>query len=110
MRGEDSCRRLHSLTITSSGNGLPVPTGATAAIVSVTATDETSSGYLTLDPSSTPPGASNLNWSIPPGTANPPGTDVTHLVIVPLSAAGTFTIWNSSGSTDVTMDVIGYVG
>lgn len=35
---------------------------------------------------------------------------VTHIVIVPLSSTGAFSVYNSSGSTDVTVDVAGYVG
>ncbi len=105
-----------TLTVSATGSDLPVPSGATAVIVSVTATDETSSGYLSLDPSSIPPDTSDLNWTVKPKADN--GTtkslDVTHLVIVPLSATGTFSIYagigNPAGSTDVTVDAVGYVG
>ncbi|MHB8263371.1 MAG: hypothetical protein ACYDGY_06460 [Acidimicrobiales bacterium] len=43
-------------------------------------------------------------------SAETPLNTPARLDLIPLSAAGTFTIWNSSGSTDVTVDVVGYVG
>ncbi len=90
------------LTISAEGRGLPVPRGASAALVSVTVTDTTSYSFSSLDPSSEPPNTSDLNWA--------PGVTSTRLVIVPLDPAGDLAIYNFSGDADVVVDVTGYVG
>ncbi|MHB8263480.1 MAG: IPT/TIG domain-containing protein [Acidimicrobiales bacterium] len=89
-----------TLTIATVGNGLPIPAGAKAVVVSVTVTNETQPGYLTLDPVSIPPDTSDLNWA--------EGVTTTHLAIVQLADNGSFTVYNSAGSTDVVVDVVGY--
>lgn len=77
-----------------------VPTGASAVVVNVTATNTTTSGFLTVFPSGTPPLASNLNWAA--------GATVPNLVIATLSSTGGLSIYNASGSTDVVVDVLGW--
>ena len=77
-----------------------VPTGATAAVLNVTATNTTAAGYLTVFPSGTPPTASNLNWAA--------GATVANLVVAQLNSSGGITVYNHSGSTDVVIDVTGY--
>jgi hypothetical protein len=79
----------------------PVPTGASAVVLNVTAVDPTANGFLTVFPEgTTQPLVSNLNFA--------PGVIVANLVTVPLSAAGGISIFNHAGSTDVVVDVEGY--
>lgn len=85
---------------TSSGG---VPLGATAVALNVTAIGPSAPGYLTVFPTgSSVPLASNVNFS--------PGEVVPNLVEVALGAGGDVSIFNSAGSTDVVVDVEGYVG
>lgn len=80
--------------------GIPT-TGVSAAVVALTAVNETDPGYLTLHPHGTAvPGTSNLNY-----TTNVP---LTKEVTVPLSSSGQFDIYNSGASTDAIVDVMGY--
>ncbi len=88
-------------TGTSSG-GVPA-TGATAVVLTVTATGGTSGGYLTVYPAgSEAPLASNLNYT--------PGASVPNLVEVALGTGGQVAVFNSTGKVDVLVDVEGYVG
>ena len=88
-----------------STGGVP-SSGATAVVLNVTAADETTGGYLAVYPAGTEtPLASNLNFL--------PGKPVPNLVEVALgtgSSAGEVSVFNDSGSTDVVVDVEGYVG
>ncbi len=77
-----------------------VPSGAQAAMLNVTATDTTRAGFFTVFPAGALPTASSLNWSA--------GETVPNLVLAPLSAAGTVSVYNASGSADVVIDVLGY--
>jgi hypothetical protein len=88
-----------SFTATGAGNG--PSTGVTAALMNVTVTNTTAASYLTAYPEgATQPLASNLNWV--------PGETVANRVIVPVSSTGRVTLYNSTGSTDVIVDVNGY--
>lgn len=79
-----------------------VPEGATAVVLNATVTDTTAASYLTVYPSGgTPPTASNLNWT--------KGETVPNLVEVGLSTNGQVSLFNAAGSTDVILDVSGYV-
>jgi len=69
-------------------------------VVNVTATDTTSNGFLSVNPVSTPPETSDLNWTA--------GETVSNLVIAMISTSGTITIYNYSGSADVMVDVMGW--
>jgi hypothetical protein len=72
-----------------------------AVILNVTATSETTNGYLTVYPTgSTIPEASNLNTHAGITTAN--------LATVPLGSNGQVSIYNFSGSTDLIVDAEGY--
>lgn len=72
-----------------------------AVALNVTATDPTSDGFLTIYPAgSNRPTASNLNVS--PGQTSP------NMVIVPIGTAGQISIFNSNGTTDVVVDVLGW--
>ena len=88
-----------SVSVKVSGLG-GVPTSAKAVVVNVTATDTTSNGFLSVNPASTPPETSNLNWTA--------GETVSNLVIATISASGAITIYNHSGSVDAIVDVMGW--
>ncbi|WP_224275826.1 hypothetical protein [Streptomyces sp. LS1784] len=84
-----------------------VPHEATAVVVNVTATNPTSAGYLSVRGESTPqtgtPDTSSLTFT--------PGQTVSNLVTVALSQDNvrhTVNIFNSAGTTDVILDVVGY--
>ena len=82
-----------------------VPSSAIAVVANLTATNTTSNGgYLTAWSGTTaaPPNASNLNFN--------QGQTVSNRVIIPINQyADTVSIYNYIGSTDVILDVIGYI-
>lgn len=83
------------------GNHFGVPTTATAVILNVTATRTTASGFLTVYPSTSGrPTASDLNWMA--------GETVPNLVVATLGTTGSISFYNSSGTTDVVVDLVGY--
>ncbi|WP_141843443.1 glycoside hydrolase domain-containing protein [Humibacillus xanthopallidus] len=92
-----------SLTVKVAGvSGSPVPSGATAAAVNLTATSPTAAGYLTAD-STASGGTSTANFTA--------GQTVANLVITRLATNGTMTIVNHSrGTVHVVADVGGYLG
>ncbi len=78
-----------------------VPSGATAAVVNLTATGTTGATHLTAWASGTPqPDTSNLNAS--------PGLDVSNHTTVPVDDGGRFDIANHAGTTQVIADLFGY--
>ncbi len=99
-----------TLTVNVSGSGPGgsldlIPSNAIAVVLNVTATNTTQAGgFLTVYPtpstSTTPPGASNLNFGA--------GISIANRVIVPIGANGDISIYNFNGSTDVIVDVNGY--
>ncbi len=81
--------------------GVPA-SGATAAVLNVTVTDPTSAGYLTVYPAGeAAPLASNLDFMA--------GETVANLVEVGLGTRGQVEVVTNATSTDVTVDVEGYV-
>ena len=73
----------------------------TAVVANVTATNTWAASYLTVWPEGSPmPLASDLNW--------PAGATVPNLVVVALGPSGAVDVYNSAGSTDVIVDVVGY--
>ena len=74
--------------------------GISAAVLNVTVTDTTSAGYLSAFPAgaSVPP-TSNLNWV--------PGQTRANRVTVKLDSQGRASFYNSSGSTDLIVDLNG---
>jgi PQQ-like domain len=83
------------------GGSFGVPSTATAVILNVTVTHTTAAGFLTVYPSTSGrPTASDLNW--------PPGLTVPNLVVATLGTTGAISFYNSSGSTDVIVDLVGY--
>jgi hypothetical protein len=78
-----------------------VPSTATAAVLNVTVTNTTASGYLTLSPGgSETPLSSNLNWQAGETRAN--------LVTMTLGYSGNVSVFNAIGSADVIIDLEGY--
>lgn len=73
--------------------------GASAAVVQLTATDTSANGFLTAFGSGTRPTASNVNFVAGQTTSN--------RAIVPLAADGSFNIFNFNGTADVVVDVVG---
>lgn len=91
------------LTLQVAGRGGVPASGVSAVTLNVTVTDTTASSFLTLWPAGTPlPVVSNLNWV--------PGETVPNLVEVALGIGGQVSLFNLAGSTDVVVDVEGYVG
>jgi hypothetical protein len=92
----------NTLTVQVGGEGGVPSTGMSAVVAHVAVTDTTSAGFLTVWPTGqSQPLASSLNW--------PAGATVGNLVTVPVSASGGISIYNSSGTTDVIVDVVGYM-
>jgi hypothetical protein len=80
----------------------PVPAGATAVIVNVTAADSTAPGFITVWPTGTAmPTASTLNQR--------PGIPVPNLAYLKLGSGGQLSLFNNAGSTEYIVDVFGYV-
>src|SRR5207253_5134792 len=83
------------------GKGNVPSTGASAAVLKVTATYPTSVGHLTAFPAGTQvPGASSLNFKA--------GQTVPNRVIAMLGTGGAVSINNGAGNTDVVVDVGGW--
>ena len=78
-----------------------VPSSATAVILNVTVTNTTASGFLTVYPSTAGrPTASDLNWTA--------GLTVPNLVVATIGTTGAISFYNSTGNTDVVVDLVGY--
>ena len=79
-----------------------VPSDASAAVLNVTAVTPTASGFLTAFPSGGAiPATSNLNFTA--------GQTVANLVIVPIGPDGQVGFYNLAGSTDLVVDLEGYM-
>ncbi|MEZ5216257.1 MAG: DUF4331 domain-containing protein [Ilumatobacteraceae bacterium] len=91
-----------TITLPVLGKGTPaVPADAQAVLLSVTSTNSSSTGYITMHPCGTSvPTASNLNVV--------PGLDRANLVPAKIGADGTVCLYLST-STDVIVDLVGYV-
>jgi len=91
------------IELTVAGRGGVPAIDVVAAVLNVTATNPTASGYITAWPSGSPqPFASNLNFT--------PGKTIPNLVIAKLGANGKVSLYNSAGTTDLIADVAGYFG
>jgi hypothetical protein len=76
--------------------------GVGAAILNVTVTDSTADGFMTVWPSdASRPNASNLNLA--------PGRTMSNLVIAKMDATGQVSLFNSAGSTNLIVDILGWV-
>lgn len=90
---------VRTLQITGMG-GIPA-SGVTAAVLNVTATDTTQSGFFTIYPDgSNRPNASNLNFVA--------GQTVANLVQVAVGSNGQVDLYNHYGNADMVIDVAGY--
>ena len=97
-------KQINVEVVGASSGSTSIPTGATAAVLNVTAANTSSNGHLTVFPTgSQQPTASNVNYVAGRVSAN--------RVVVPLSttgsSAGSVTIY-SSAQADVVVDVAGY--
>ena len=89
-----------TLDLQVTAGGVP-STGVSGVVLNVTVTNTSAAGYLTVYPAGAPrPTASNLNWLA--------GWTVPNRVFVSVGTAGKVTFFNSSGSTDLVVDVNGY--
>lgn len=80
------------------GHGGVPASGATAVVLTVTVTNQTRSGYVTVWPAGLPrPNASSLNWIA--------GTYSNQVTV---AGSGLIAIYNLAGSTDVVVDAVGY--
>ncbi|MCU1400139.1 MAG: hypothetical protein JWN62_3248 [Acidimicrobiales bacterium] len=80
--------------------GLP-STKVGSVALNVTVAGATAGGFVTVFPTGgTRPTASNLNFVA--------GQVVPNMVIVPVGASGRITLYNSNGSTDLAVDVLGW--
>ncbi len=96
--------RISAQTLGAGGSlVVPVaPSSSTAAVVNVTATNTTAASFLTVYPGGTRPTASDLNFVA--------GQTIPNLAVATLTASGTVTIYNNTGSTDVVVDLVGWFG
>ncbi|MET3807075.1 hypothetical protein ABIB25_004097 [Nakamurella sp. UYEF19] len=79
-----------------------VPSTARAAIITVTATNESKTGFATVYPGRNRPAASILNFLV--------NTDVANVMITPIGTNGTIMVYNgSAGPTDLVVDISGYI-
>ena len=90
-----------TLDVTIAGR-LSVPaSGVDSVLLNVTVTNPTAESYLTIYPTGrTRPNSSNLNFVS--------GQTVPNMVVAKLGAGGQISIFNSGGSTDVIVDVLGW--
>jgi RHS repeat-associated protein len=91
-----------TVTIQATGRG-GIPTNARAVVVNVSVPANTTSGELTAYPTGTTRPLTTI-------LAHRPNVPSFNQVTVKLSATGTFTIWNSTGTADVVIDVMGSYG
>jgi hypothetical protein len=90
-----------SLDLQVAGRGGVPATGATAAVLNVTATAPTATSFVTVHPAGAArPLASNLNFDA--------GQSASNRVMATLGAEGRVTIYNLAGSTDIVVDVGGW--
>ena len=90
-----------TVNVTVTGRGGVPATGAGSVALNVTVTAPTGNGYLTVFPAgATRPTASNLNFTT--------GKTVPNMVVVAVGSGGQVSIYNSSGSSHVIVDVLGW--
>jgi len=78
-----------------------VPANATAAILNLTTTNSTAASVMSAYPAGTAiPATSNLNFAA--------GQTVPNLVVVPIGANGSVSVYNKNGRTDAVADLMGY--
>jgi len=107
LQGQWTAGQTRSLDVTDThGSGVPSGSVAKAVVMNVTVTGTDDAGFLTLFPAglSTPPNASNLNWSR--------GDTIPNLTITKVDPApgDNVKIFNQRGNTYVIADVVGWFG
>jgi hypothetical protein len=101
LTGRIGAGQVRTLKIAGTG-GVPA-SGATAVVLNATVVDTSATSFLTIFPAGvTRPVASNLNWSA--GQIRP------NLIVVPLGADGSVSMYNNLGQTHVIFDVVGWYG
>ena len=90
------------ITVPVRGRGGVPANGVGSVALNVTVVDTTAESYMTVWPggNALQPEASNLNYGA--------GATIPNTVIVPIGADGTVSLFNSAGSTNVIVDVLGY--
>jgi hypothetical protein len=92
-----------TLDLRVAGRGGVPEDGATAVVLTLTAVDPTSGGFLTVWPAGeVRPVTSNLNFD--------PGLTVSNLVTVKIGGGGMVSLFNQAGSTDAGVDLAGWYG
>jgi hypothetical protein len=82
------------------GGQFSSPQGAAAAVLNVTAINPSQTTFLTIYTDGSRPFTSDLN---PPAGGTEP-----NLVVAPLSAEGTFTVYNYAGTVNIAIDLAGW--
>ena len=91
-----------SMDLVVAGRGGIPASGVGAVILNVTVTAPSAAGYITAwQTGSLMPWASNLNFA--------PGQTVANLVISKLGNNGSVSLYNSAGSSDLVVDVVGWL-
>jgi hypothetical protein len=92
-----------TLVVRGANGNCSIPSSASAIVANTTAVDPRTHSYITIFPSdaTTRPTTSNLNVF---ARSSPIANQVT----VGLSAGGTISVYNNSGTVDITVDIIGY--
>jgi hypothetical protein len=90
----------HDLRVQVAGRA-GVPVGATAVLLSATATHPTASGFLSVYPTGGAAGTSTLNYAT--------GQTVANAALVQLAADGSVSLRVATGSSHVILDVAGYL-
>lgn len=79
-----------------------IPSGAVAVVANVTVANTTATSHLTISPAEQSiPTVSDLNWTA--------GKNVPNLVIATVGTNGQVNLTNYAGSTDVVVDVVGWM-
>jgi hypothetical protein len=83
-------------------DGTPIPASASAVIVNVTAANTSQPSYVTVWPAGeSRPTASTLNPR--------PGVPVPNQAYLKLGAGGALSVYNNTGTSDIVVDVFGYI-
>jgi hypothetical protein len=88
-------------TLTVAGRGNVPATGVSSVVVNLTGIAPSEATFVTAWPAGTRPGTSNLNLAA--------GEVRAGFAVVPVAADGTIQLYNHAGSTDLAVDVLGYV-
>jgi uncharacterized protein YkwD len=100
--GGGAITAANSLDLTVLGRGGVPAAGVGAVVLNVTATNTTAAGFLTVWPSGNArPNASNLNFAA--------GQTIPNLVIAMVGSNGKVSLFNSGGTTDIIVDVVGWL-